>query len=286
MALLPQGSEQGFFLVGIGLAGWHWLLPLAVPPAAGARRLGERRRRRPARAAALELTAVLLLRSLVFDLLLYTTMAVMGVLGAPLALWSVDGAYAVCRAYCRVVFFYLRVICGLRVEVRGRVPQGEVLVAAKHQSFLDILIIFEALPRAKFIMKKELRWAPFIGLYALRIGSTPVARGDRSKAMKAMVEHAGKAEEARQLVIYPQGTRVAPGARPPFKVGAGVLYERLGARLRAGGDQRRACSGGGAASTGGRGSRSSSSCRRSRRGSRSRCSWRGSRPRSRPPRTG
>ena len=89
-------------------------------------------------------------------------------------------------------------------------------------------MIFEALPRAKFIMKKELRWAPFIGLYALRIGSTPVSRGDRSKAMKAMVEHAGKAEEARQLVIYPQGTRVAPGARPPFKVGAGVLYERLG----------------------------------------------------------
>ena len=166
-------------------------------------------------------------------------MAVIGILGAPLALWSVDGAYWVCRTYARVTFFFLRVICGLRVEVRGPVPQGEVLVAAKHQSFLDILMIFEALPRPKFIMKKELRWAPFIGLYALRIGSTPVNRGDRSKAMKAMVEHAGQAREPRQLVIYPQGTRVAPGARPPFKVGAGVLYERLGNALRAGGDQRR-----------------------------------------------
>jgi len=168
------------------------------------------------------------LRSLVFDALLYGTMAVMGILGAPLALWSVDGAYAVCRAYCRVTFFYLRVVCGLRVEVRGPVPDGEVLVAAKHQSFLDILMLFEALPRAKFIMKKELKWTPFIGLYALRIGSTPVNRGDRSKAMKAMVDHAGGAAEPRQLVIYPQGTRVAPGARLPFKVGAGVLYERMG----------------------------------------------------------
>ena len=65
---------------------------------------------------------MLLVRSLVFDPLLYVTMAVMGILGAPLALWSVDGAYAVCRAYCRVVFFYLRVICGLKVEVRGGVP--------------------------------------------------------------------------------------------------------------------------------------------------------------------
>jgi 1-acyl-sn-glycerol-3-phosphate acyltransferase len=171
---------------------------------------------------------MLLLRSLVFDAVIYALMAVVGILGAPLALWSVDGAYAVCRAYCRAVFFCLRTICGLRVEVRGVPPQGEVLVAAKHQSFLDILILFEALPRAKFIMKKELKWAPILGLYALRIGSTPVNRGDRSKAMKAMVEHVGEAREPRQLVIYPQGTRVAPGARPPFKVGAGVLYDRMG----------------------------------------------------------
>ena len=171
---------------------------------------------------------MLLLRSLLFDAVLYTLMGVMGILGAPLALWSVDGAYAVCRAYCRAVLVCLRVICGLRVEVRGKVPTGEVLVASKHQSFLDILILFAALPRAKFIMKKELRWAPILGLYALRIGSTPVSRGDRSKAMKAMVEHAGEAREPRQLVIYPQGTRVAPGARLAFKVGAGVLYDRMG----------------------------------------------------------
>ena len=171
---------------------------------------------------------MLLVRSLLFDALLYGLMAVMGILGAPLALWSVDGAYAVVKAYCRTVFWLLRVICGLKVEVRGEVPVGEVLVAAKHQSFLDIMMIALALPRAKFIMKKELKWAPVLGLYALRIGSTPVARGERSKAMKDMVEHAGRATEPRQLVIYPQGTRVAPGARPPFKVGAGVLYDRLG----------------------------------------------------------
>lgn len=167
-----------------------------------------------------------LLRSLVFEVLVYLTMAVLGILGAPFALWSVNGAYAVCRLYARVIFVLLRWIVGIRVAVRGPVPESDVLIAAKHQSFLDILVLFEALPRPKFIMKKELKWAPFIGLYALRIGSTPVARGERGKAMKAMVEHAGRTTEPRQLVIYPQGTRVAPGSRPPFKVGAGVLYER------------------------------------------------------------
>ena len=67
---------------------------------------------------------MLLVRSLIFDALLYLLMGVMGILGAPLALWSVDGAYAVCRGYCRAVLFCLRVICGLRVEVRGEVPRA------------------------------------------------------------------------------------------------------------------------------------------------------------------
>jgi 1-acyl-sn-glycerol-3-phosphate acyltransferase len=172
---------------------------------------------------------MLLIRSLVFDALLYSLMLVMGLLFAPLALWSSAGAFFACKTYARLVLWLLKVICGLHSEVRGRVPDGEVIVCSKHQSFLDILILVRALPRAKFVMKRELRWAPVLGLYALRIGSTPVARGARSQAMKDMVsraEHSGS--EAGQLIIYPQGTRVAPGARLPYKIGAGVLYDRLG----------------------------------------------------------
>jgi 1-acyl-sn-glycerol-3-phosphate acyltransferase len=172
---------------------------------------------------------MLLVRSLAFDACLYTVMGIYGVVFAPAAIWSVNGAYAAIHAYCRTMFWLLRVLCGLKVEVRGRVPEGAVIVASKHQSFLDIMMLAHTLPRASFIMKRELRWAPVIGVYALRIGSTPVSRGQRSKAMREMVSHAGKeAGEPRQLVIYPQGTRVAPGARLPYKVGAGVLYERLG----------------------------------------------------------
>jgi 1-acyl-sn-glycerol-3-phosphate acyltransferase len=172
---------------------------------------------------------VLRLRSLVFDAALYGLMLVMGVLFAPLALWSVDGAYRAVKIYCATMLWLLRAICGLRTETRGEVPRGAVIVAAKHQSFLDILILVDALPRPKFVMKQELRWAPIFGLYAMRIGSTPVNRGAKSKAMKDMIAHAERVEAApRQLVIYPQGTRVLPGARLPYKIGAGVLYERFG----------------------------------------------------------
>ena len=171
---------------------------------------------------------MLLLRSLIFDLAMYGFMVVMGILGAPFALWSVDGAHRAIKAYCAGVFWLLRVLCGLRVEVRGVVPEGDVIVASKHQSFLDIMILAHALPRPSFIMKKQLRWAPILGLYALRIGSTPVDRGRRSRAMKDMVAHVESATDPRQLVIYPQGTRVLPGAKLPYKAGAGVLYDRLG----------------------------------------------------------
>ena len=118
---------------------------------------------------------------------------------------------------------------GLRTEVRGTPPRDEVLIAAKHQSFLDIILIFGSIPAGKFIMKRELMWAPVIGQYALRIGCVPVDRGKRSQAIGKMVEDVAKGrQEPGQLIIYAQGTRVAPGVKRPYKIGAAVLYDELG----------------------------------------------------------
>jgi 1-acyl-sn-glycerol-3-phosphate acyltransferase len=169
------------------------------------------------------------LLSLVFIIQMYLAMVVLAVIFTPFAIFSRDAAYLAMHSYCRWVAFSARVLVGLRSEVRGAVPTGEVLVAAKHQSFLDIILIFGALPRAKFIMKRELIYAPILGQYALRIGCVPVDRGKRGAAIEKM-----KSDVARgtahpgQLIIYSQGTRVAPGVKRPYKVGTGLLYEQLG----------------------------------------------------------
>jgi 1-acyl-sn-glycerol-3-phosphate acyltransferase len=115
------------------------------------------------------------------------------------------------------------------LEVRGTPPTFEALVAGKHQSFLDIILIFGAVPRGKFIMKRELVWAPVLGQYALRIGCIPVRRGRRGQAIRQMLTDvaAGRAEPG-QLIIYPQGTRLAPGVRAPYKTGTAALYAELG----------------------------------------------------------
>lgn len=139
------------------------------------------------------------------------------------------GAIIACRLYCVWVLWTARWILGLQSEIRGNIPTGEVIIAAKHQSFLDILMIFNAVPRAKFIMKRELLWTPFIGFYAKRLGCIPVNRGKKGVAIAKMVKDVAlEFSEPGQLVIYPQGTRVAPKTYKPYKVGISILYEELG----------------------------------------------------------
>lgn len=166
--------------------------------------------------------------SLIFIVQMYLSMAVIAIVFAPFALFSRNAAVKACHVFCQWVLFSLRVLCGLKTEVRGVPPTDEVMIGAKHQSFLDIIAIYNAVPRGKFIMKRELMWTPFLGQYALRIGCVPVDRGKRGAAiakMKADVQ-AGT-EFPGQLIIYPQGTRVAPGVAKPYKVGTGLLYDQL-----------------------------------------------------------
>ena len=167
--------------------------------------------------------------SLVFNVQIYVVMALMAVVFTPWALVDRRGAYAAVHAWCGWVRWSARWMLGLRTEVRGPVPEGEVLIAAKHQSFLDVILIVSAVPRPKFIMKRELKWAPIVGWYALRIGCVPVDRGRRAEAMRQMMR--GVTEGAAppgQLIIYPQGTRIAPGAKAPYKIGSAVLYQTTG----------------------------------------------------------
>lgn len=173
--------------------------------------------------------AVQWLRSLLFIGQMYLMMAVYALAYLIPSIFSRRWAYKAMHGYCWWVRWTAAWMVGLRTEVRGTPPDDEVLVAPKHQSFLDIILIFGALPRPKFIMKQQLRWAPILGWYALRIGSIPVDRGKRGAAMTKMVADvkAGRAVPG-QLVIYPQGTRVAPGVEKAYKVGTGVLYAQLG----------------------------------------------------------
>ncbi|MGF1501106.1 MAG: lysophospholipid acyltransferase family protein [Paracoccaceae bacterium] len=165
-------------------------------------------------------------RSLAFGVAFATLMAAMGLLGAPVVLWRERWCRAWQKAHNRAAFWLLARLCGLSVEVRGPVPDGAVIVAAKHESLLDVLVLYNALPEARFAMKRSLLWVPIFGLYAWRTGGVPI---DRSRGRDAFsrLESAFQ-DRTGQAVVYPQGTRVPPGHYLPYRTGAARLGTALG----------------------------------------------------------
>lgn len=169
------------------------------------------------------------IRSLVFIGQMYLAMLVLALFFTPWVLVQRSAAFTAVHTYCRWVRWTASWMVGLKSEIRGEVPTDEVLIAAKHQSFFDIILIVSVVPRPKFIMKSILRYAPILGWYALRIGCIPVDRGKRAQAIQQMMAGIQSGtQEPGQLIIYPQGTRVAPGAKLPYKIGTGVLYKQTG----------------------------------------------------------
>jgi 1-acyl-sn-glycerol-3-phosphate acyltransferase len=176
---------------------------------------------------------MLQLRSLAFNVLFYASLIVQMLFWSPLYFLSPRAkAWFVPKFWVRTSLWLLDRIAGTKSEVTGQenLPQGSYIIAPKHQSFWDAIALLPSIPDGLYILKRELTWIPFFGWYILKMRMIPVDRGSRSKALKAVVA-ATKAEMARnsrQLIIYPEGTRRAPGDVPAYKWGIVELYAELG----------------------------------------------------------
>jgi 1-acyl-sn-glycerol-3-phosphate acyltransferase len=170
---------------------------------------------------------MLFIRSLIFNIWVYLSMGVMAIGMLPIGMASREGAYWVMRLYSRQIFWVARHLLGLKWEVRGTVPTGSALIVSKHQSFADMMMFQVAMPQAKFVMKQELRWAPFLGWYAMRVGTVSVHRGKGGAAVAAMTRQLLAEQEAKpgQIVIFAQGTRTPPGVEAQYKIGAWRLSQ-------------------------------------------------------------
>jgi 1-acyl-sn-glycerol-3-phosphate acyltransferase len=133
------------------------------------------------------------------------------------------------RFWGHYVCFGLKAICGIRIEVRGTPPTGPALIAAKHQSMLDICGPFTFLPDSCYVMKKELLLIPLFGWYCRKVGMIVVDREGGAGALKKLVaDTQDRMRHDRQVVIFPEGTRTRPGAKGDYKPGIAALYRDLG----------------------------------------------------------
>ncbi len=100
---------------------------------------------------------------------------------------------------------------------------GKAIIAAKHMSILEIAILSHVVPNAFFIVKREIMWIPIYGWAFWRMGLQPVNRARGATNMHKLAENvAQKIMDGRTLIIFPEGTRVKPGARPQLR--RGLLY--------------------------------------------------------------
>ena len=124
-------------------------------------------------------------------------------------------------------FLIFRVVVGIRVEVRGRefIPEGPAIIASKHQSEWETLIFLHLLCDPVYIMKKELAYIPGYGQFARKMKMIFIDRAGYAKSLRELVKAAQiSISTGRALVIFPEGTRVEPGKRLPYRPGIAALY--------------------------------------------------------------
>jgi 1-acyl-sn-glycerol-3-phosphate acyltransferase len=177
---------------------------------------------------------VIALRSLLFNIYFFSVTILALIASLPLFLLPRVCVNRLATGWAYLVCGGLRVLCDVRIELRGRVEllHEPGLVASKHQSAWDTVYFYIVCPDPAYVMKKELMRIPIYGWLATKQKMITVDRKGGGAALKRMVAEAQEAiADRRQIVIFPQGTRVpagAPTSAYPYQPGLAGLYSKLG----------------------------------------------------------
>jgi 1-acyl-sn-glycerol-3-phosphate acyltransferase len=169
--------------------------------------------------------------SLLFFLALYGSGLVFSLYALIVARSSPVRLTMIAQAWARFNLGALAALCGVRVRFEGaeHLPASGV-VASQHQSELDILVLLARLELPAFVFKQELLKMPLFGACLRPAGMIPIDRAGGAPAIRGMVTAARKAMAAgRPVVIFPEGTRVAPGVRGTLHPGVVALAAITGA---------------------------------------------------------
>jgi 1-acyl-sn-glycerol-3-phosphate acyltransferase len=169
-----------------------------------------------------------LVRSLVFTLVFYALTPLALALGIVSLLWGPRGVRAAGRWWCTWHYLCAVAFLGIRTRIQGPLPRGAVLVASKHQSMFETMEMIRLFDAPAIIMKQELSRIPIWGWLARHYGLIAIDRAGGAVALRSMVRDSkAAAAEGRPVVIFPEGTRVPPGAQPPLQPGFAGLYGTL-----------------------------------------------------------
>jgi 1-acyl-sn-glycerol-3-phosphate acyltransferase len=174
-----------------------------------------------------------LLRSLLYYGLLFLSVPVFGILIIVGGLISLRQADIWSRRWGQINLFLQRLVCGLGYRIRGleHLPDRACIVMAKHQSAWETIALRALLPPPQsWVLKQELMNLPVFGTGLKIVKAIPIDRSSGRRAvLKVVSDGIERLREGRWVIIFPEGTRTAPGQRRKYGLGGAVLAERSGA---------------------------------------------------------
>lgn len=171
------------------------------------------------------------IRSILFQSLFYAWTALAGTAFVPFLVLPRRFTVFVGRLWCNGVMWLLRVTIGLTYRVDGweNMPDGPAIFAFKHQSAWDTIVVTILIDDPAIALKRELLPIPFFGWYLWKHGMIAIDRRAGAKALRKFVADAKNVLAlGRPIVVFPEGTRTAPGQRRKYQPGIAALYDRLG----------------------------------------------------------
>lgn len=170
------------------------------------------------------------LRSVLFMVLAFAWTLVAGTAFVPFLIMPRRFTVFIGRLWCQGVMWLLRVVVGLTYRVDGRenLPDGPAIFALKHQSAWDTFVVAILIDDPAIALKRELLPIPFFGWYLWKHGMIAIDRRAGAKALRKFVADAKQAlAHGRPIVVFPEGTRTAPGQRRKYQPGIAALYDQL-----------------------------------------------------------
>ena len=172
---------------------------------------------------------MLWLRSALFLLWFVLVTTILSLIFLPVLVLPRAATVWLARIWSRATFWGLKKFAGIDFEIRGLPAKGPVLVAAKHMSMWDTLALYLALEAPAIVLKRELLRIPFYGWFLWKSTAIAIDRAAGARALRKMASAAKSVlSEGRPILIFPEGTRKKPGAKPDYKPGVAGLYGMLG----------------------------------------------------------
>lgn len=134
--------------------------------------------------------------------------------------------YRVISQWARIMVFLAEKLCGVKYRVEGRenIPDSPCVVLSNHQSAWETIAFQVILPPQVWVLKKELLKIPFFGWGLAMTSPIAIDREEGRAALKQLIDQGrDRLEKGFCVVVFPEGTRIAPGTTAPFRIGGAWL---------------------------------------------------------------